>query len=145
MNNKSLLVIDQHITIKPKKVSAFRKSLLVLSYVLIYPFKYGLFGVSKKYYLSKLVPCLIFAGLACFFSVKLGLVMAVNSFLYPYAKTLFPDKGRFKRYADEGIVVTMTRDEYNRSEFNNFAIPYFFSVIFAPIGLLTLMFNNRTN
>ena len=138
--NRSLMVIEQPVQVKQKRDNRLTKPLRFLLYCLLYPIRYGLFGISRKYYLSKLVPCLIFAGLVAIYNYKVGIPLALNAFLYPYAKTLFPDKGRFKRYADEGITVTMTRDEYNRSEFYNFAIPYFLSVIFAPIAIVLLMF-----
>ena len=115
-----------------------------------FPFENSIFGLSLRFYLDCFLKCSVLTGaVIAFIHYKYEIshwdgvyLIAINNLIYPYAKYLFPTKGRFRHYADQGVTVTMTRLEYDRSLVLNALIPYFFAFIFAPAGLLVLFFNN---
>jgi hypothetical protein len=147
---KQLIALDD---LYPKPT--YHKRSLVKSFFksIQYLFIWSIFGLNKSYYWEKFKSASVFTVLVFVAAYYFGphkniqdftvvLPFFINSFIYPFAKYLFPDKGRFRQYADEGIMVTMSKQEYDRSQLFNIMAPYFLSFIFAPIGLLTLFFDN---
>jgi hypothetical protein len=144
---KELIVYEPTFeVVKRKKTNLFK----VLFNIFWLPLKYTIFGLRLQFYVENVVKCSVITGaFIALIHYKYGIthwdgvyLIAMNNLIYPYAKFLFPSKGRFKHYADEGVTVTMTRMEYDRSLLINTVVPYFFAFIFAPIGLLVLLINN---
>jgi hypothetical protein len=146
--NRSLITTEPY-TSKSSGIVKFCKTLAKFPFWFVRLIKntllWTVFGLDKWFYITKFIGAAFLTWILYYFGREFGFAspkfigyILVCQFLYPYARFVFDPSGRYNRYAERGVTITMTKQQYDNAMFWWSLVPYFFSPIIAPFSWLWL-------